>query len=162
MQLPDDGATQALGAALSLALVGGEVVYLCGTLGAGKTTLVRGCLRSLGYAGSVKSPTYTLVELYPLSPINFHHFDFYRLDQSEEYLDAGLDEYFLSGGVCLVEWPDKAAPYVPEADLRIKLFVAGTGRAARLAAYGTRGRECLTRLIEKLPAGLRPSRDADF
>ena len=154
MLLLDESATLALGGALGQAVVVGLVVYLVGDLGAGKTTLVRGLLRCRGYAGKVKSPTYTLVELYPLSPVSFFHFDFYRLDQPEEYLDAGLDEYFLGQGVCLVEWPDKAAPHLPAADLVVDLAVVPPGRRARIWAMGSRGRECLTRLMMNLPAGL--------
>lgn len=119
------------------------VVWLEGDLGAGKTALVRGLLRAAGDAGPVKSPTYTLVEVHPVSGIYFYHFDFYRFNQPEEYLDAGLDEYFSGEGVCLVEWPDKAAPYLAAADLRIALRVAASGRVAELHANTPRGAQCL-------------------
>jgi tRNA threonylcarbamoyladenosine biosynthesis protein TsaE len=95
----------------------------------------------------VKSPTYTLVEVHVVSGLHFYHFDFYRFNQAEEYLDAGLDEYFSETGICLVEWPDRAAPYLPAADMRIELRVepiAGSeGRTARVTAVGARGRTCL-------------------
>ncbi len=121
------------------------VVWLEGDLGAGKTTLVRGLLRAAGDNGPVKSPTYTLVEVHVVSGLNFYHFDFYRFNQAEEYLDAGLDEYFSGSGICLVEWPDKAAPYLPAADMRIELRVdpGGEGRIARIAAASDKGRTCL-------------------
>ena len=123
------------------------VVWLGGDLGAGKTTLVRGLLRAAGDSGPVKSPTYTLVELHVVSGLNFYHFDFYRFNQSEEYLDAGLDEYFSESGICLVEWPDRAAPYLPAADMQIELRVAheaaGDGRIARITAASAKGRTCL-------------------
>ena len=147
--LPDEAATLALGGALAAALTQGAadlVVYLEGDLGAGKTTLVRGLLRKLGYAGKVKSPTYTLVELYAISRLNLYHFDFYRFEQPEEYLDAGLDEYFQGAGVCLVEWPDKAGAYLPSPDLRIRLSLAQDGRDAELLAQNGKGRLCLTSL----------------
>ena len=143
LQLPDEAATLALGAALAMAISAGANVHLCGDLGAGKTTLVRGLLRRLGYAGNVRSPTYTLVELYAISSLDFYHFDFYRFDQPEEYLDAGLDEYFSRDGICLVEWPERAAPYVPAPDLRITLLVADGGRTAQLRALSTNGEQCL-------------------
>jgi tRNA threonylcarbamoyladenosine biosynthesis protein TsaE len=147
--LPDEAATLALGGALGAALTQGAaeiVVYLEGDLGAGKTTLVRGVLRSLGYSGKVKSPTYTLVELYAVSRLNLYHFDFYRFEQPEEYLDAGLDEYFQGLGICLVEWPDKAGAYLPPADVRIRLSLAQAGRDAALLAQSEKGRVCLTSL----------------
>jgi len=147
--LPDEAATLALGGALGAVLVQGRpesVVYLEGDLGAGKTTLVRGLLRALGYAGKVKSPTYTLVELYAISRLNLYHFDFYRFEQPEEYLDAGLDEYFQGTGICLVEWPDKAGRYLPPADLRLRLSLADAGRRVEVLAQSLKGRLCLTSL----------------
>src|SRR5512137_665822 len=122
--LSDETATLALGAALASCAQPGLVIWLDGDLGAGKTTLVRGLLRALGDTGPVKSPTYALVEIHVVSGLNLYHFDFYRFSQPEEYLDAGLDEYFAGDGVCLVEWPEQAVPYLPAADLRIRLTVA--------------------------------------
>jgi len=143
--LPDEAATLTFGARLATCLAAGMVVWLEGDLGAGKTTLVRGLLRALGATGPVRSPTYTLVEVHPVSGLDFYHFDFYRFNQPEDFLDAGLDEYFQGQGVCLVEWPGKAAPYLPCADLRIELHVAAQGgREARVYAVGERGRRCLT------------------
>jgi tRNA threonylcarbamoyladenosine biosynthesis protein TsaE len=149
--LNDEAATLALGAALAPCLIPGLTVYLCGDLGSGKTTLVRGLLFALGHGGKVKSPTYTLVELYTVSNLNLYHFDFYRLNQPEEYLDAGLDEYFQGSGVCLVEWPDKAAPYVAAPDVRVELSPDGEGRQAVLRAESSKGAACLSAL--KMPAG---------
>jgi tRNA threonylcarbamoyladenosine biosynthesis protein TsaE len=147
LALPDEAATLVLGAALAANLAPGMTVWLEGDLGAGKTTLVRGLLRAAGETGPVKSPTYTLVEVHVVSGLHFYHFDFYRFNQAEEYLDAGLDEYFSGSGICLVEWPDKAAPYLPAADMRIELRVApgagAEGRTARISAAGERGRTCL-------------------
>jgi tRNA threonylcarbamoyladenosine biosynthesis protein TsaE len=147
LALPDEAATLALGAALAANLAPGMVLWLEGDLGAGKTTLVRGLLRAAGETGPVKSPTYTLVEVHVVSGLHFYHFDFYRFNQAEEYLDAGLDEYFSETGICLVEWPDRAAPYLPAAAMRIELRVApnagGEGRTARITAVDARGRKCL-------------------
>jgi tRNA threonylcarbamoyladenosine biosynthesis protein TsaE len=147
LALPGEADTLALGGALAARLAPGMVIWLEGELGAGKTTLVRGLLRSSGESGPVKSPTYTLVEVHVVSGLNFYHFDFYRFNQAEEYLDAGLDEYFSGNGICLVEWPDKAAPYLPAADMRIELRVAfaaaGGGRTVCITAASDKGRTCL-------------------
>jgi tRNA threonylcarbamoyladenosine biosynthesis protein TsaE len=146
-ELPDEVSTMALGRELAPLLMPGMVVWLDGDLGAGKTTLVRAMLRTLGYAGTVKSPTYTLVELYVVSRIYWYHFDFYRFSNPEEFLDAGLDEYFCNDAVCLVEWPNKAAGFVPPADLVLRLQFLGndslSGRAVDLLAYSERGCQCL-------------------
>jgi tRNA threonylcarbamoyladenosine biosynthesis protein TsaE len=146
LELPDEAATLALGAALARAIAPGLIFWLEGDLGAGKTTLVRGLLRALGDTGPVKSPTYTLVEVHPVSGLDLYHFDFYRFSQPEEYLDAGLDEYFGGQGVCVVEWPGHATPYLPAADVAIALDHAGAGRVARLSARSERGERCLARL----------------
>jgi len=144
INLADESATLSLGAALAPCMQPGWVVWLDGDLGAGKTTLVRGLLRALGDTGPVKSPTYALVEIHVVSGLNLYHFDFYRFNQPEEYLDAGLDEYFAGDGICLVEWPEQAVPYLPAADLHIRLTVAGEGRLGSLEAGSERGRQCLT------------------
>ncbi|MDR2000800.1 MAG: tRNA (adenosine(37)-N6)-threonylcarbamoyltransferase complex ATPase subunit type 1 TsaE [Zoogloeaceae bacterium] len=151
INLPNESATLALGAALASCARAGLVVWLDGDLGAGKTTLARGLLRALGDTGPVKSPTYTLVEIHVVSGLNLYHFDFYRFTQAEEYLDAGLDEYFNGSGICLVEWPDRAAPYLPAADLRLRLEVAGAGRRATLSVGSEQGRQCLTHLTNSAP-----------
>lgn len=154
LNLPDEAATLSLGAVLAAALTPGLVIWLEGDLGSGKTTLARGVLRALGYEGKVKSPTFTLVELYAISRLELHHFDFYRFNQPEEYLDAGLDEYFQQGAVCLVEWPDKAGGYLAPADLRIRLELPDSGRLARLSAHTEAGRTCLNALRSSLPASI--------
>ncbi|WP_284155300.1 tRNA (adenosine(37)-N6)-threonylcarbamoyltransferase complex ATPase subunit type 1 TsaE [Sulfuricystis multivorans] len=119
------------------------VIYLEGDLGAGKTTLVRGLLQKLHPGQAVKSPTFTLVEPYVISGLHLYHFDFYRFNFPEEFLDAGLDEYFAAEGVCLVEWPARAAPYLPAPDLCIRLKHAGSGRLASVEAASERGRRWL-------------------
>jgi tRNA threonylcarbamoyladenosine biosynthesis protein TsaE len=147
--LPDEEATLALGAALARALQPGLIVYLSGDLGAGKTTLVRGILRELGYLGKVKSPTYTLVELYPFSRLSLYHFDFYRFADPREWVDAGFREHFNPESVCLVEWPEKARDSLPSPDLRITLDVAGNGRDVCIAPETEAGRACLKRVEQE-------------
>jgi len=150
VELPDEAATRALGAALAELFPQdprpAAVIYLEGDLGAGKTTLVRGLLQKLCTGITAKSPTFTLVEPYVISGLHLYHFDFYRFNFPEEFLDAGLDEYFANAGVCLVEWPDKAAPYLPPPDLEIRFEYAGAGRRARISAKNERGRQWLKSL----------------
>ncbi|MCL2658046.1 MAG: tRNA (adenosine(37)-N6)-threonylcarbamoyltransferase complex ATPase subunit type 1 TsaE [Betaproteobacteria bacterium] len=144
--LADESATRALGAALAPVLETGLTIYLRGDLGAGKTTLVRGLLESLGHAGPVRSPTYTLIEPYVISKLNLYHFDFYRFTDPQEFLDAGLEEYFAGDGVCLVEWPEQADGFIPAADIEIHLEIQDAGRQATLIALNERGRRCLKRI----------------
>jgi tRNA threonylcarbamoyladenosine biosynthesis protein TsaE len=149
--LPDEAATLALGGALARCLEPGLVVYLRGDLGAGKTTLVRGILRALGHAGPVRSPTYTLVELYALSRLDLHHFDFYRFHDPREWIDAGFRESFDDRSVSLIEWPEKAAGSLPPADLEIALQASGSGRSASFTHNSVRGRKCLECLARHSP-----------
>jgi len=144
--LADDSATAALGAELARALVPGLVIYLCGNLGAGKTALVRAVLRGLGYEGKVKSPTFTLVELYAISSLTIYHFDLYRFGDPREWVEAGFRDYFGADTVCLVEWPEKAEGVLPPADLRITLQIQGSGRSVEIEAGTKAGIQCLTRL----------------
>ncbi len=144
--LPDEAATLAFGAALAQALAPGLTIYLDGELGAGKTTLVRGVLRGLGYAGKVKSPTYTLVELYTVSSLYLYHFDFYRFADPREWVDAGFREHFNPDTVCFVEWPEKAGEFLPIPDVRIALSVVDEGRSLQIKAESEAGKKCLARL----------------
>src|SRR5258705_286176 len=106
LNLPDAAATERLGAALAAGIAPGRVLHLRGDLGAGKTTLVRGLLHTLGHAGRVKSPTYTLVEPYTLSRLDLYHFDFYRFHDKSEWVASGFRDYFSPETACIVEWPD--------------------------------------------------------
>jgi len=144
--LPDEAATLAFGAELARALVPGLTIYLVGDLGAGKTTLTRGVLRGLGYSGKVKSPTYTLLELYTVSSLYLYHFDFYRFADPQEWVDAGFREYFNADSVCIVEWPEKAGEFLPAPDLRIQLEAQQSGRSLHVHAETEAGKQCLARL----------------
>ncbi|MCX7896401.1 MAG: tRNA (adenosine(37)-N6)-threonylcarbamoyltransferase complex ATPase subunit type 1 TsaE [Rhodocyclaceae bacterium] len=154
--LADVEATVALGAALASVLppqpAPPAVIYLEGDLGAGKTTLVTGLLRKINASEPVKSPTYTLLEVHVISGLHFYHLDFYRFSKPEEFLDAGLDDCFSGAGVCLVEWPEKARPYLPGADLVVRLAYEGGGRRARIEAVSERGWTWLSALKARLDA----------
>jgi len=151
ISLPDEAATLALGARLAPGLEPGFTVYLRGELGAGKTTLVRGVLRALGHAGAVKSPTYSLVELYPVSRLHLHHFDLYRITTPTEWLDSGFREYFDGRNVCLIEWPERALGFLPPADVDITLDLQDAGRLASLRAGTPAGERCLAALADRSP-----------
>lgn len=145
--LADESATLALGQRLAAGLAPGLKIYLSGDLGAGKTTLVRGLLRALGYRGRVKSPTFTLVELYKLSSLDLYHFDFYRFEDPREWADAGFRDAFDSAAVCIVEWPEKAAAELPPADLAIVLEHCDEGRRVHVAAQTKAGLSCFERMM---------------
>jgi len=145
--LPNEAATQCLGSLLAVVLQAGMVVHLDGDLGAGKTTLVRALLRAAGYAGPVKSPTYSLVEVYVISSLYWYHFDFYRFESPEEFQDAGLGDYFNENSICLVEWPEKAAGCAPAPDLALRFAFAGDGRRLQVVGASERGAACLKALI---------------
>jgi tRNA threonylcarbamoyladenosine biosynthesis protein TsaE len=146
LYLADELATLALGARLAATLRPGLVTYLSGDLGTGKTTIVRGCLRALGYKGRVKSPTFALVEVYRLSRIYLHHFDFYRFEDPREWVDAGFRDAFDGNNVWLVEWPEKAGDQLPPADLTIRLEHADAGRQATITGQTDAGKQCLDQL----------------
>jgi tRNA threonylcarbamoyladenosine biosynthesis protein TsaE len=144
LKLPDEKATLELGVRLAAGALPGRVLHLRGDLGAGKTTLVRGLLRALGYAGRVKSPTYTLVELYSVSSLNLYHFDFYRFEDRTEWLNSGFREYFNPHSACIVEWPERAGDLLPPPDLGVSLAFEGAGRAAAIEAHSPSGRDWLS------------------
>jgi len=140
VELPDEAATLQLGAALAAGVAPGRVLTLRGPLGSGKTTLVRGLLRALGYQGRVKSPSYALVELYTFSSLNLYHFDFYRFKDRSEWLSSGFRDYFNSESACIVEWPERVTGLLAPPDLDTQIEFALPGRNATLTAHTSDGR----------------------
>mgnify|MGYP003504727699 CR=1 FL=1 len=103
------------------ALDGRSVVLLRGGMGAGKTTLVSRIAALLGAEDTVTSPTFALVNQYEGQQCRIYHFDFYRIDSIEEVFDLGYEEYFYSGDLCLVEWPEKIEPLIPDAAMVVRI-----------------------------------------
>lgn len=145
--LKDEEATLRLGADIANNLPAGACcIHLIGDLGAGKTSLVRGFLRQLGYQGNVKSPTYTLVEQYVLPHHTLYHFDLYRLADPEELLYLGIEDYFSDTAITFIEWPQQGGKWLPKPDLQISLAYQQHSRTAKLHPLTDKG----TQLCENL------------
>ena len=160
--------TQRLGMRLGELLRGGELLLLEGSLGTGKTTFTQGLARGIGITEVVSSPTFTLLKEYPGQPgptvqreqaqvtqqhqqqerhragPALYHFDLYRLDDPEEILDLGFEDYFFGNGVCVVEWADKAELLWPAEHLRLRMkIMSETKRGLLFTATGLRYCELL-------------------
>jgi len=161
--LSDSDATEMLGADLAACLLDVGLanpaslwqVHLCGALGAGKTTLARGLLNAMGYRGSVKSPTYTLIESYELFPVetkpsvSVYHLDLYRLQDSEELELIGYRDLMAERrALCLLEWPERGEGYVGAPDLVVELKPCAEARSASLHAVSRRASLLLQTLSE--------------
>lgn len=140
----DEEATARFAGLLAARQPGPAVVYLRGDLGAGKSTLARAWLRSLGVTGTIRSPTYTLVERYPLDDSEALHLDLYRIGSGAELEFLGLDD--ARAWLWLVEWPERGEDGLPPPDLEIGLAINGTGREIRLDAGSETGRSWLAEL----------------
>ncbi len=149
--LPDETAMIAFGHKLMTAICqipssASVTLYLNGELGAGKTTLSRGMIQSLGHQGNVKSPTYTLVEEYHLQGKHIYHFDLYRLSDPEELEFMGIRDYFSADTICLIEWAEKGVGLLAEADLCVNIIYADNAREIELTAQTTQGKLILENL----------------
>ena len=114
-------------------------MHLSGTLGAGKTTFVRGFLGGLGHHGKVKSPTYTLVEPYLFNDLSVFHFDLYRLQDSLELEAIGYRDYLERDAILLVEWPERAAIALGQPDIEVTITISPNGREITLVSYTDQG-----------------------
>jgi tRNA threonylcarbamoyladenosine biosynthesis protein TsaE len=150
LTLPDSGATDALGLALSKSFPGAledcAVLYLYGELGAGKTTCARSLLRGLGVTGLIRSPTFTLIDAYPVGPLTAVHIDLYRLQGGLEVDELGLRDFMNPGCLLLIEWPEKGGKALPPADVQLTLSYAEGGRSAALRADTALGKTWLHNL----------------
>ncbi|MEQ8201515.1 MAG: tRNA (adenosine(37)-N6)-threonylcarbamoyltransferase complex ATPase subunit type 1 TsaE [Syntrophomonadaceae bacterium] len=146
-----------LGQALASILGPSDIVYLRGVLGAGKTVLVRGVARGLGYSGPVTSPTFTLMNVYPAVPV-IYHFDFYRLE-TPDLVDLGLDDYLESGGISLLEWPQAGEEILPGEALGVNIELTGDDydlpRKVHISAQGAKYQPKLERLKSIVDSGHR-------
>ena len=145
--LNDLETTQRLAKGIAQVIVPNFVVSLSGNLGAGKTTLTREVLRNLGITGSIKSPTFTLVEPYQLPDYTLYHFDLYRFSDPEEWFDAGFDEYFSAPQVSFIEWAEKAQGLIPQIDWQITISFKHNLRELIIDSLTITGDTCLTKLI---------------
>ena len=154
VHLEGESAQEAFGGRLAQALAAdwsaGWVVHLHGDLGTGKTTLVRGILRGLGHEGSVKSPTYTLIEPYEPGGRAVYHLDLYRLGDPEELEYLGLRDLLGGEGLVLVEWPERAGTALPPADLEVRISYAGDGRDLDIDGPGPRAAALIRALLRAL------------
>jgi len=147
LEATSEAAQERLGAELSAAVDGECVIYLHGDLGAGKTTLVRGFLRGLGYQGAVKSPTYTLMEPYRVNGRQVYHLDLYRLADPGELEYLGVRDLLGQQAVLLVEWPERGAGELPPADLLIDIEYLQDGRRLAVKSVTERGEKLLKSLV---------------
>jgi tRNA threonylcarbamoyladenosine biosynthesis protein TsaE len=139
--------TEALGRRLAPLLAEVCLVYVRGPLGAGKTTLVRGLLRGLGYEGPVKSPTFSLLEPYEIGEVRLCHFDLYRITDPQELEYLALRDYIGSEYLCVIEWPERAGPLLPPPDLDVMIRPSNNeGRELRMQASTPAGAAVLRAL----------------
>jgi len=145
--------TRQFGARLGELLQGGDVIYLAGELGAGKTCLTQGIGQGLGIKGAITSPSFTLINEYrqKQARLPFYHTDLYRLGEAKEVLTLGLDEYFYGEGVCVVEWADRVPEALPAEHLWIELrYIDKTKRGLLMRAVGKRYEELLQEFYEAM------------
>ena len=131
---------------ISKYLFGGLLIFLKGELGSGKTTLTRGLIKGLGYKGSVKSPTYSLLEQYKFRKLNINHFDLYRFNTADEWITSGFQEHLNNVDVNIIEWSEMANEILPIPDLEIKFSYVNDGRVINIKSFTEKGYKCLIKL----------------
>lgn len=149
--LADESQQIALAALVAKHLKSSFVMLLKGDLGVGKTTFARGIIQASGFDGVVKSPTYTLVEPYPISHERMcYHFDLYRLADPEELEFTGARDYFNDNDVCLVEWPEKAEGFLPPADWVCEFSHCDEGRDLLISALTEKGKALMLQVFSDI------------
>ena len=152
----DEAGLGAVARALSTAVREGGVIYLVGSLGAGKTTFARALLTALGVGSRVKSPTYSLIESYEAGTLGVQHLDLYCIADPEEVEWLGLRD-FAEPQLWLIEWPERAVGWIPEPDLVLRLAHAGAARDLVLESRGSKADGWLNAVRQSLPPGNRYS-----
>jgi tRNA threonylcarbamoyladenosine biosynthesis protein TsaE len=131
------GETESIGEGLSKRVSAGSRIGLIGELGAGKTSFVRGIAKGLGTAGSVKSPSFAILNVYSSGRVPLYHIDLYRLSTIEEFHDAGLMEYVYGDGVCVIEWAERVGEVLKDCDAVVRFSVISeTERAIEILYKG--------------------------
>ncbi|MZP29892.1 tRNA (adenosine(37)-N6)-threonylcarbamoyltransferase complex ATPase subunit type 1 TsaE [Heliobacterium undosum] len=154
--LPDESATEELGRWLAERVQPGDILLLHGDLGAGKTTLVRGLARSLGYGGRVTSPTFTLVHEYE-GRVPIYHFDLYRLGEPDQVWEIGWADYLRGEGVLCIEWPERLGGLIPDEALTIRLsHLDEEGETVGVRVNEVEGNVAAGRIVELTGLGERP------
>lgn len=119
------------------------IIFLKGELGAGKTFFVRALIKSLGYSGLVKSPTYTLMETYEITPYFIYHLDLYRFQSANEIFEIGLSDEFDRPAIWLIEWSERALAFLPQPDIVCQIDIIGTHRKIQFLAKSHPGEQAL-------------------
>jgi len=146
--LADESQQITLAATVAKHLKTSFIMLLQGDLGVGKTTFARGFVQASGFDGVVKSPTYTLVEPYPISENRMcYHFDLYRLADPEELEFTGARDYFNETDVCLLEWPEKAEGFLPPADWICEFSHQDEGRNLVISALSDKGKKLMLQVF---------------
>lgn len=145
--LPTEAASEKIAERLAACLFSPLVLTFSGEIGAGKTTIIRALLRSLGVKSTIKSPTFSLVESYLGTHLQIHHFDLYRITEETELDYIGFRDYFDTGALCCIEWPERAGSYLTKIDIAFKLNFKGAGREIQINTFSSAGNavlSCLT------------------
>lgn len=151
IHIADETAMQELGGAMAKVCEPPCKIYLEGNLGAGKTTLIRGFLRGKGHVGSVKSPTYALIEPYMFGSYSVYHLDLYRLADPEELEYLGFRD-LLGDSILLVEWPEKGHGFLPDPDILIHIQYQHEARLVEFQSLTEQGEKVLSSLKGKVSA----------
>ncbi len=148
IDLNNETKTHELAKKISQKIYPGMLIYLSGDLGSGKTSFARSLINQLGFDGAVKSPSYSLVEQYTIDSFTVNHFDLYRFKSSEEWYEAGFNEFINERNVNLIEWPEKGYPYLPISDLIINFYYVSSEKRKVLITVNTeKGAECIKELM---------------
>lgn len=139
IDLPTEAASEQFAVRLAACLVSPLVITFSGEIGAGKTTLIRAMLRSLGVTSAIKSPTFSLVESYTVRNLQIHHFDLYRVHDESELDYIGFRDYFSNDAVCCIEWPERVVSYLGNADVAFSLNLKSAGREMHARALSPAG-----------------------